>query len=286
MANPKPPFEHPSDIFSLKADTAKQLCEDANLNVKPPSLANCQKALAEYYLSMSFKGSSEVSASAELMAKLVDVEKNLRSSILEAADFIVNATTGAVENVAELGRSPLAETLGDGGAAWTDVVARGIRKELKAATQAFADVPAQEARKHNLRITRFEAKDGETAESLLQHVRTELLEQKMCLRVELVSATRIRPANMGRATTSGSEARPESVLLKFATAEDRQAVLRARKSLAGTCWGLDEDLTPAQQAEKSSKWPEFKAAKEAGNKGVFFKGGTLYINFKPTGVPV
>jgi hypothetical protein len=40
----------------------------------------------------------------------------------------------------------------------------------------------------------------------------------------------------------------------FMTNENRQATLRGRKGLAGTKLGLDENLTPAQQARKSKMW--------------------------------
>jgi hypothetical protein len=38
--------------------------------------------------------------------------------------------------------------------------------------------------------------------------------------------------------------RPALLLLKFKTAEARNAVFRARAKLVGMAWGLDEDLTP------------------------------------------
>ncbi len=62
---------------------------------------------------------------------------------------------------------------------------------------------------------------------------------------------------------------PTLLLLKFKTAEARSAVFRARAKLAGTAWGLDEDLTPQQpqflEARKASKWP-------------WWKGGELFVD--------
>jgi hypothetical protein len=60
-----------------------------------------------------------------------------------------------------------------------------------------------------------------------------------------------------------TSARLDVVLLKFTTSENRQAALQGRKGLAGTKLGLDEDLTPVQQACKSKLWPMFKEAKAA-----------------------
>jgi hypothetical protein len=67
------------------------------------------------------------------------------------------------------------------------------------------------------------------------------------------------------------------VLLKFATNEDRQASLQGCKHLAGTKLGLDEDLTPTQQARKSKMWPLFKEAKEV-DKRTFWHAAELFVN--------
>jgi hypothetical protein len=67
------------------------------------------------------------------------------------------------------------------------------------------------------------------------------------------------------------------MLFKFATSEDRQAILQGLKGLAGTKLGLDEDLTPSQQAHKSKMWPLFKEAKVTG-KQAFWHTAKLFIN--------
>jgi hypothetical protein len=85
----------------------------------------------------------------------------------------------------------------------------------------------------------------------------------MRLHAKVVVATRQRPATVW-ASTSAASARPGAMLLKFTTNEDRQAMLRGCKGLAGTKLGLDEDLTPVQQARKLELWPLFKEAKAAG----------------------
>jgi hypothetical protein len=43
-------------------------------------------------------------------------------------------------------------------------------------------------------------------------------------------------------------------------------VLRVCKGLQGTQLGLDEDLTPAQQAQNQAAWATFKEAKKAGER--------------------
>jgi hypothetical protein len=70
---------------------------------------------------------------------------------------------------------------------------------------------------------------------------------------------------------------PGAVLFKFTTSEDCQAVLRGRKGLVGTKFGLDEDLKPTQQARKSELWPLFKKAKAA-NKRTFWRVTELFVD--------
>ncbi len=54
-------------------------------------------------------------------------------------------------------------------------------------------------------------------------------------------------------------------------------MLRWLKGLAGTKLGLDEDLTPAQQALKLELWPLFKEAKAA-SKRAFWRTTKLFLN--------
>jgi hypothetical protein len=54
-------------------------------------------------------------------------------------------------------------------------------------------------------------------------------------------------------------------------------LLRGCKGLAGTRLGLDEDLTPTQQARKSELWPLFKEAKAA-SKRTFWRAVKLFVD--------
>jgi hypothetical protein len=70
-----------------------------------------------------------------------------------------------------------------------------------------------------------------------------------------------------------------AVIITLALVHDKLMVLRACKGQQGTQLGLDEDLTPAQQAQKRDAWATFKEAKEAGE-WVYWCGADLYINHK------
>jgi len=51
------------------------------------------------------------------------------------------------------------------------------------------------------------------------------------------------------------------VIITLASIHDKLTTLRTRKNLQGTQLGLDEDLTPAQQAQKQVVWTTFMEAK-------------------------
>jgi hypothetical protein len=65
-----------------------------------------------------------------------------------------------------------------------------------------------------------------------------------------------------------------SVIITLASVHNKFTVLRTRKGLQGTKFGFDEDLTPAQQAQKRVAWATFKEAKEAGEQ-VYWRGANL-----------
>ena len=59
---------------------------------------------------------------------------------------------------------------------------------------------------------------------------------------------------------------PGLVIVEFATVADKRKVFKARGKLAGCNVGLDDDLTPLQQKQKSAAWAKFKDARAPGLK--------------------
>jgi hypothetical protein len=161
-------------------------------------------------------------------------------------------------------------------AKWTTVMAKNVHQMANQVVETLANMPKQEERKLNLRLTGFEAKEGETKKKLVQRLNIKLLQGQMRLHAKVIANMWQRLVTT-RASTSTARARPSAVLLKFATSEDRQAALRRRKGLTGTKLGLDEDFTPTQQARKSELWPLFKEAKATG-KRTFWRAAELFIN--------
>ncbi|CAK9878535.1 unnamed protein product [Sphagnum jensenii] len=71
---------------------------------------------------------------------------------------------------------------------WTMVMAKNVRQVVSRTVETLADVPKQEERKLNLRLTGFEAKEGKIENELVQHLNTELLQGQMKLCVKVVVA--------------------------------------------------------------------------------------------------
>jgi hypothetical protein len=58
---------------------------------------------------------------------------------------------------------------------WTTVMAKNVRQVVSRVVETLTDVPKQEERKLNLRLTSFEAKEGEIKNELVQWLNTKLL---------------------------------------------------------------------------------------------------------------
>lgn len=145
----------------------------------------------------------------------------------------------------------------------------------KAAVQV--DDAAKKERSCWARLTNFTVVAGE---NLKDRVQAELVQGKLGLSVTVVSAVRQEVKKRSYAVGSSKEPErdvPAPVLIEFATAEDRLTVLKARRKLQGTRWGLEEDLTPLQQSKKRAAWPAFKEAKAAGKKA-YWRAEKLFIN--------
>jgi hypothetical protein len=59
---------------------------------------------------------------------------------------------------------------------WTTVMVKNMHQVVNRAVETLTDTPKQEERKFNLRLTGFEAKEGETEKELVQWFNTELLQ--------------------------------------------------------------------------------------------------------------
>jgi len=68
--------------------------------------------------------------------------------------------------------------------------------------------------------------------------------------------------------------------MTFTSTATRTAVFKARKHLAGTKWGLDDDLTPLQQSQQKALQLQWLEARKAG-KRLRWKGGELFVDGHP-----
>jgi hypothetical protein len=58
---------------------------------------------------------------------------------------------------------------------WTTVMAKNVRQVVNSTMETLIDAPKQKEHKLNLRLTGFEAKEGETKKKLVQRLNIELL---------------------------------------------------------------------------------------------------------------
>ena len=165
-----------------------------------------------------------------------------------------------------------------------------LREELKGSSEGWrtverrmshqADATQRQLRELNAVLRNFEGKEDESVEDLQQRAAKELSSQ-LGVAVELAGARRLPTKTPPSRTYAAATApRPALLLLKFKSAEARSAVFRARAKLAGTTWGLDEDLTPVQQQQRKALQPQFQEARKAG-KRPRWKGGELFVDGRP-----
>jgi broad specificity phosphatase PhoE len=154
---------------------------------------------------------------------------------------------------------------------------KGLREELKGSHEGFkiverrlshqADATQRQQCALNAVLRNFAGKEGESPKDLQQRAVRELSSQ-LGVPVELAGAHRLPAKTLSRNYAAAAPPRPALLLLKFKFVEARSAVFRARAKLAGTAWGLDEDLTPLQQQQRKALQPQFwKRTRLANDRG-------------------
>ncbi len=172
------------------------------------------------------------------------------------------------------------DTMQDSGEKWKEVMGRKVDKVANKVDRA-TDANLVKAREANIRVTRLTMSKGETSKQLMELVQTELLDKlKVADRVQVQKVHRQMPS--GRLDKATDKA--PAIIITLASVHNKLMVLRARKGLQGTQLGLNEDLTPTQQAQKRTAWATFKEAKKAGEQ-VYWRRADLYINHKVVNSP-
>jgi hypothetical protein len=134
-------------------------------------------------------------------------------------------------------------------------------------------------------LRNFEEVEGETSAALLERVKAKLGD-KLGTNVELIAAYR-QPAKRSYAATTKGEVQSDParnrlrpVVMTFTSATMQTTIFKARKHLAGTNWGLDDDLTPLQQSQRKALQPQWLEAHKAG-KRLRWKGDELFVDGHP-----
>ena len=147
-----------------------------------------------------------------------------------------------------------------------------LKAELKAHQQETEhERTEQEKRSYRAIVKRFAQEPGETPDSLTSEIKNQLLSGMGLLEKVTLTARRL--------PTTREKVGPPLVLLTFRTLAERALFFSRRKELAGTSWGLDEDLTPAQQQQRRALWGTF-IEKRQEFPGVYWRGGDLNVNHR------
>ena len=123
--------------------------------------------------------------------------------------------------------------------------------------QDDADKGERIKKEKNAILRRFEQADNETPETLKQQVDT-LLSDTMGTSVACISAQRVK----GR--TSGTA--PPLVVVQFETKHDKITVFKARRKLADSRVGIDDDLTRLQQERRMLPGQSSRSARQQASK--------------------
>jgi hypothetical protein len=159
------PFTIASDIFTLKKDTAKMHCSNAGLNVPNNApLMVYQVALVGHWLVMGLK--TDNSPIDTRLSKMEATIENI-ASLTTASNLAVNQLIEREATTTATTKATFTEE-----PKWTTVMAKNVRQVVSRAVETLDDVPKQEECKFNLRLTSFEAKEGETKNELVQRLNT------------------------------------------------------------------------------------------------------------------
>jgi len=171
------------------------------------------------------------------------VTKNILALAMEAKIVTVISQVEMLQNkVDEMAKS--FDTMQDNEEKWKEVVGKKVDKVANKVDRA-TDADLVKAREANIRVTGLTMSKGETSKQLMELVQMELLDRlKVVDRVQVQKVHRqMLLGQLDKATNKALV-----VIIMLASVHDKLTVLHARKGLQGTQLGLDEDLTPAQQA--------------------------------------
>jgi hypothetical protein len=122
-------------------------------------LAVYQVALVMHWLIMGLKTNSSL-VDARLSKMEVAIE-NI-TSLATVGNLVINQLMECETTVAIITKVTFVEE-----SKWTMVMAKNVRQVVSRAMETLANLPKQEEHKLNLRLTGFEAKEGETKKELV-----------------------------------------------------------------------------------------------------------------------
>jgi len=248
-------------IMELQAAELQALCTRYNLKFAKTGKAAAAAAIVNHLMVPRADVVTKQDVHNAIEVTMEQVAENILAPRMEAEIVTVTGQVKTLQNkIDEMAKS--FDTMQDSGEKWKEVVGRKVDKVANKLDRA-TDADLVKAREANIRVTELTMSKGKTSKQLMELVQTELLDRLKvvdCVQVQKVH----RQMPLGRLDKAIDKA--PAIIITLASIHDKLTVLRACKGLEGTQLGLDEDLTPAQQAKKRVAWATFKEAKEAGER--------------------
>ncbi len=266
-------------IMEMQAVELQVLCTHYNLKPAKTGKAAAVTSIVNHLMVLRADVVMKHDVHNAIDVTMEQVVENILALAMETKIVTVTSQVETLQNkVDEMVKS--FDTMQDSGEKWKKVVGRKVDKVANKVDWA-TDADLVKAREANIRVTELTMSKGETSKQLMELVQTELLDMlKVADRVQVQKVHRqMLSVRLDEAIDKAS-----AVIITLASVHDKLTVLHARKGLQGTQLGLDEDLSPAQQAQKRAVWATFKEAKEVSEQ-VYWRGANLYINHKVVNSP-
>jgi len=232
-------------IMETQAAELQVLCTRYNLKPAKTGKAAVAAAIVNHLMVPRADVVTKQDVHNAIEVTMEQVVKNILAPAMEAKIVIVTGQIKTLQNkVGEMAKS--FDTMQDSGEKWKEVVGKNVDKVANKVNRA-TDADLVKAREANIRVIGLTMSKGETSKQLMELVHTELLDRlKVVDRVQVQKVHWQMPS--GRLDKATDKA--PIVIIMLASVHDKLTVLRAYKGLQGTQLGLEEDLTPAQQAQK------------------------------------
>ncbi len=232
-------------IMEMQAAKLQALCTRYNLKPAKTGKAAAAAAIVNHLMVPRANVVTKHDVHNVIEVTMGQVAENILAPTMETKIVTVTGQVETLQNkVDEMVKS--FDTMQESGERWKEVVGKKVNKVTNKVDRA-TDADLVKVREANIWVTGLTMNKGETSKQLMELVQTELLDRLKV--VDRVQVQKVHQQMPSKRLDKAVDKEP-AVIIMLASVHDKFMVLHARKGLQGTQLGLNEDLTPAQQAQK------------------------------------